>query len=87
MKLTKTMKSDDIAVSSTSEMPHPPRKIKATDEVVKFSFLLDAEMARELDRIATEMRKVDPFDRPVNRTDVLRAMLKMGVEAYRKTQK
>lgn len=77
------MKSPKRAITSPSEMPRPPRKIRSTDEVVKFSILLDAEVARELDAIAEEMRSSDPFQRPVNRTDVMRAMVRMGIAAYR----
>ena len=84
MRATKTRESEAKAVPLPSAMPRAPRKIKATDEVVKFSLLLDADMARELDVIAEEMRTSDPFQRPVNRTDVMRAMIRMGIAAYQK---
>jgi hypothetical protein len=67
-------------------MPRRPRKIKPTDDMVKFSVLLDAAMARELDAIAEEMRTTGPFQLPVNRTDVTRAMIRMGIDAYRQLQ-
>src|SRR4051812_23496556 len=60
MKVAKTRASDAKALSLPRDMPRATRKIKSTDEVVKFSLLLDAELARELDRIAEEMKAPDP---------------------------
>lgn len=65
-------------------MPRPPKKVKPGTGLVNFSFLLDAELAHEVDSVAEQMRKEDPLQRAVTRTDALRALIRTGIAAYRR---
>ena len=87
MRVEQSRTSDRGGLSSESEMGRPPKKIENTDEVVKFSLLLDADLVRDLTAIGDEMRAGDPLKRIPNRADLVRGMIKMGIDAYRSRKK
>lgn len=68
-------------------MPRTPKKVESTDQIVKFSLLLDAETVRDLEEIGEEMKSADPLKRTPNRADLVRGMIKMGITAYRSRKK
>jgi len=67
-------------------MPRKPRKIKTGQGLVRIGFLIEADIARQVDEEAARMTAEDPHGRVASRTDALRSLLLAGL-ASRKSGK
>ena len=71
-------------VVPSSDLARRPNKIKASTETVHVSFLLDADLAREVDEEAARRSEIDPDRRRWTRTDTLKALLRAALAALPK---
>ena len=83
-----------MSASNTSErathtlksgaMARKPGKIKNDQEVVRVTLLLPADDVREIDAEAERMSESDPYRRTLTRSDVIRALVRVGLDTRAK---
>lgn len=65
-------------------MARKPGKIKSDQDLVRVTLLLPADDVRVIDAEAQKMSAGDPYRRVLTRSDVIRSLVREGLEARKK---
>jgi hypothetical protein len=68
----------------SAEMARKPSKIKSDQDLVRVTLLLPADDVREIDAEANRMSATDPYRRVLTRSDVIRSLVREGLESRKK---
>lgn len=60
-------------------VPRPPKKLKPGPHLVRITFMLEADLVRQVDEVAARLTAEDESRRGFTRTDALRVIIRNGL--------